>query len=56
MSEKVEKLVKDVRTELSEVVVADKESARGGVLACLMHAKELIETFIRKELVHEEDS
>lgn len=56
MSEKIEKLVEDVRTELLEILVADKEDAGARVFSCLLHAETLIGTFIRKEFGHVKDS
>lgn len=55
MSEKIEKLVKDVRTEMSEVLVADKANVDSSVKACLMRAKDLIGTFLQKEYGYEEN-
>lgn len=49
MLEKTEKLVKEVRTELSEVIVANKIGADSTVKACLIRAKKLLGTFLQQE-------
>jgi len=49
MTGKYRKIVTDVRIEMAEVEVADKEGADVRARACLLHAKEIIETFLRKE-------
>jgi len=44
------KLIKDIRLELSEAVVADKEKAYARARACLLYVKNLIEkNIVRKQ-------
>lgn len=53
MSDKIKKLVKDVRVELSEAAVADKEGANVRVKVCLLHANKMMASFIKKEYGYE---
>lgn len=45
---KYAKLVKDIRVELSEAVVADREKAYVRAKACLMNVKKLIDSGLKK--------
>lgn len=56
MAGKIDKLVKAVRVELSEAVLADKEDATVRARACLLHAKRLLDGFLRKEYGYDKDS
>lgn len=46
MAKELDKLVKEVRIELREALVADKEKAKARALACLLHAETLIENWL----------
>lgn len=56
MSERYRKLITNVRIEMAEAEVADKEGAIIRAKACLLHAKEIIETFLQKESSNGKDS
>lgn len=56
MSEKVEKLVKKIRTELSEVLVADKKGSDVWARAILLHVRTIIDRELEKGNEHEENS
>jgi len=42
------KLIKDIRLEISEAALADREKAYVRAKACLLHVKKLIEKGLRK--------
>jgi len=48
MSEKFEKIIKDIRLEIAEAVVADKEDFDVRANACLLHVKYLVERYLQK--------
>lgn len=56
MSEKYRKLITNVRIEMAEAEVADKEGVIVRARACLLRAKRLLDGFLRKAYKNEKDS
>lgn len=54
--EKFKELVKKIRLEISEAVVAEKDGENVIARACLLHAKRLLDGFLRKAYKNEKDS
>jgi len=45
---KLERLVKEIRVELSEALIAHKEKAHVRAKACLLHVRNLIDANVKK--------